>query len=293
MHKNNIIDKKKKQNEYKTIRKIFTNNNIEESESPDFIMDKTIGVEITSFYHSQASATLHNSRKFYEYGQKERKYKNPEFNKEIKSWVTIEVHDDKSNSISKSNPMPLITNHTENIKNVILDKNAITYYGYFEKLYLIIDDKEDIFFFQDTKEQFPQIILKNSCKEILESKFDKIFFISRCLPGSNFFEFKKSIFYTLCRVFEEYYIGYFKIKYLNWNNIIINFKNYCEHYGLNTLNFSYDNNKIIFNDYSYNLFDKCNIDYTKCKKNNILINKEFIEYTYKECRKIKGIHNFL
>ena len=290
MQKNYLVDKKQK--ELDVLKKIFPNAQIKNFESPDFIIENTIGVEITSFYHSQVSAILHNSKTFFEEGRKARKYKKDEYNKEISSWVTIKVHDEKTDFVSKTLPMPFIRNHPERIKQIIIGKNKIKYQSNLEKLYLIIEDKEDLFFFQDTQEQFPQIILRNSCQEVLESKFDKIFFISPSLPDYEYFEIKKSIFYTLCRVFEKYYLNYFKIKDLNWYAIILNFKNYCSYYGLKNFKFSHNNNLIIFKDYSYKLFNSFNIDYINKDVENILITQEFIEYAYKNCRNLKNIDNF-
>ena len=81
----------KKEKEYKVLKKIFNEYKIiEESETPDFIVDRTIGVEITSFYHSKVSAILSNDSAFREEVCQKVSFKNKEYLKDAPIFVTFE-----------------------------------------------------------------------------------------------------------------------------------------------------------------------------------------------------------
>lgn len=268
----------KKEKEYKILKKIFNKHKIiKESETPDFIIDNTIGVEITSFYHSKVSAILSNNSDFREEVCQNASFKNKEFLKDAPFFVSFESN--FCDITPKKNV--LVTNHPEKIKDIIIKKDKLDYYKNhpnLKSINLIIQDEEHLLIIADDfiKDIF-FIIELIACEEVFNTQFNKIYFIICSHDNEYYFNIEETTFFILCHLFNHFYLQYTHLKQISWANIIEQFKSFCSEFGINKIENNYSNTIIKYKEYEFEIFKSFKISYGKCLTTRRDI-KQFIEY---------------
>lgn len=254
----------KKEKEYKILKKIFNKHKIiKESETPDFIIDNTIGVEITSFYHSKVSAILANNSTFKKEVCENAAFKNKEYLKDAPIFVTFESN--FCDITPKKNVM--VTNYPERIKDIIIKKDKLDYYKNHPNLKainLIIQDEEHLLIIANEfiKEIFT-IIELIACEEIFNTQFDKIYFIICSHNNEYYFNIEETTFYILCHLFNYFYLQYVHLKQINWSDTIEVFKSFCSEFGINKIENNYSNTVIKYKEYEFEFFKSSKISYSR------------------------------
>lgn len=269
-----IFSSTKKEKEYNILKKVFKDiPNVTESETPDFIIDSNIGVEIVNFYHSEVSAMLKNDKRFKTNVCEKMTFKKKKFCKFAPMFVKITSN--FFDTEPKRNVM--ITNYPEKIKNIIFEKNKLDYFkkhSELEKIYLIIQDAETLLAMatndKSIKDLF-NIIELNACKEVFSTKFEKIYFVIGGYNCEYFFDFEEMTFLLLCHLFEYFYFKSECFKNRVWKIIFENLKIFLLKFGINHIHNSYNNTIVKYKEYKFELFKNEEIDFKQAilKEGNI------------------------
>jgi len=254
----NKKEKKERELLFKSYKKERIEKNTIKSETPDFIItdsvnNKQIGIEITTIYTTQASATLKNSDD--SFNDKFIDLNKPSANKKVKKnkllkGLNVTKVIGGENIVHKGHVIWHISKLTdffsffENIinkksKSYINKKNGLQFVN------LVAKDEENIFKPNKQKvgELYGFIRQEKLFKTIISSNFQEIFFISEFNSGTYNIPLKWMIFRSEYEIFKKFWFDFNKITQTQKDDQIMMLNNFCIcliHLGYENIYYSAD-----------------------------------------------------